>query len=475
MESLTNFVCNLLHINHKNRDDDNENNQVWPRTLSLSPLEHIYGLVWMPKNVNTYERELLYSIHSLPFYFGSLLEDDDVQVQLLINCGDCFLTNPPQTTYNTPPSTSLLSRIKFFNTRRSYYTFSHYILTALGTNDIILKANIIFKRNTFVLEKLPDIDIHTFIAENNLNTISKPWFIEKKQIISGRGIKQAQPFLLSIDERRRYFRLGIFERKVLCLDSRRKIPVSVLSIEAYDRELQKKLINEANLLRNFGNIHIEKLWGLCCDDGECMIVLEEVVYGSLVPYLRTGNRNEGQLINFCYQISEGLRYLEDHDFILYHFNIYYLYITYNYTIKISLIGSSKEELIMSSPKELYEYEEAVIWLPPECFERNGTFNFLSLSYIFGNVVWSIFNNGMNPIFDMSKENRKSTTSLSGSKNFTFSSKGCIKKNYLKKLEMFQTSIPRNIIKNVLFKCWDVNINNRPNFAILCKEIKKLQM
>uniref|UniRef100_A0A0K0EHP4 Protein kinase domain-containing protein n=1 Tax=Strongyloides stercoralis TaxID=6248 RepID=A0A0K0EHP4_STRER len=475
MSNLTNFFYNLLHINYRNHNEVNNVNYSYPRTLSLSPLEHIYGLVWMPKNVNCYERELLYSIHSLPFYFGSLLEDDDVQVQLLVNCGDCFLTNPSQTTYNNSLPKSLLSRIKIFNTKKCCHTFSHYILTALGTNDIIVKANVIFKRNTFVLEKLPDIDIQTFITENNLNMISRPWFIEKRQIISGKGIKQAQPFLLSIEERKQYFRLGVFERRVLCLDNFRKIPVSVLSLEGYDKELQKKLISEANWLRNFGNIHIEKLWGLCSDDDKCMIILEEIVYGSLVPYLRTGNRNEGQLINFCYQISKGLRYLEDHNFILYHFNIYYLYLTYNYTIKICLIGSSKEELIMSSPKKLYDYEEAIVWLPPECFEKNGTFNFLSLSYIFGNVVWSIFNKGENPIFDMSKDNRKSANNLNVGKNFTFPSKHCKKKNYLDNLKMFQNCIPKKIIKNILLKCWDINIKNRPNFTTLCKEIKKLQM
>uniref|UniRef100_A0A0N4ZA76 Protein kinase domain-containing protein n=1 Tax=Parastrongyloides trichosuri TaxID=131310 RepID=A0A0N4ZA76_PARTI len=480
MVSFKNYLLDLLHIRRHSQHHSTNIQRIpksfFPRSLSLTPLEHIYGLVWMPKNISDYQRELLYSIHSLPFYFGSLLEDDDVQVQLLINCRDCFLSNPPQSTYQSPPtsgSSTILSRIKNFKHKKCYHTFSHYILTALGTNEIIIKANVIFKRNTFVLEKLPDVDLHTFIAENNLNMISRPWFVDKKQIVSDKNIKQSQPFILSMEEKMKYFKLGTFVRKVLIIDNNRRIPVSTISLESYDIELQKKFISEANWLRNFGNVYIEKLWGLCSDSGESMIILEEVVYGSLVPYLRNGNRNEGQLIDFCYQICKGLRYLEDHDFLLYHFNIYYLYLTYNYTIKIAIIGSSKEELIMSSPKELYDSEETIVWLPPECFERNGTFNFLSLSYIFGNVIWSIFNNAETPMFNMSKDNNRKSVSSVNNKNFTFNSKGGMRKRELKKLKLSNNLISKNLIKNVLLKCWDVNCKNRPNFTVLCKEIKKL--
>uniref|UniRef100_A0AC35UG81 Protein kinase domain-containing protein n=1 Tax=Rhabditophanes sp. KR3021 TaxID=114890 RepID=A0AC35UG81_9BILA len=404
-----------------------------------NPLWQRFGLVWIPSNSNTHAKDLLYNLFSLPFYFGSLLDDITLHSQLLINVGDAFIVNLKK----EPP----LSKAR-------------WNLVVLARNEAIVKAKIIFSKSQFVLEKMPDLDIQSFIAENNLNMIHKPWYLKESQILSDVGMKTQLAFGVGKEYLKQHFPLGDFQRRVLAIDKERKIPVFELSLAGLSIERQKKCLGEADRLRNFGNSFIWRIWGIIDDDINCKIIFEEIVYGSVREYVKSGSRNPYQLIGFLIQVAYGLSYLEQFEFIHFTFNIHSLIITFNYNIKISITGNTKDGLVAEEP--LYECEESVRWHPAECLrisggkERIGSlYDFKTIIFIFGNIVWSLFHEAETPFSEMEKEHV-----------FDYE----MRKD--KEVDFKNDQTPTQLQK-LIKKCWNKTPQNRPSFPNIIKNLEKV--
>uniref|UniRef100_A0A8R1TZ64 Protein kinase domain-containing protein n=1 Tax=Onchocerca volvulus TaxID=6282 RepID=A0A8R1TZ64_ONCVO len=330
-------------------------------------------------SVNQRMRHIEEILDSIPYFFGSMLDDNNLQAQLLVELGDCFLISCPKLKEDV-------------NAKSTWY------LVVLEPNKVISKVKVVYRQKTLKIWNDKNTTLHQYIERRSLKTIERPWNIIPEQLTEKMFNVSQHAFPINDTT----FPLGKFSQKTLNFDHKRWISVVELSIIDCSIDELKCLIAEAEKRRRFGSLRIWRLWGICqYDTGNVSLILEDIIYGSVAEFVRTGLRPQDQQCKFAIQIVDGLRNLEKYGFIHRRLSIDVCLLTYNYNVKIAIYGLTPGELYPTYV-DLDDIDHCR-WLPPECLPNLDSppapYNASGMIYSFGMILWSMFHGGALPFED----------------------------------------------------------------------------
>uniref|UniRef100_A0AAF5PP68 Protein kinase domain-containing protein n=1 Tax=Wuchereria bancrofti TaxID=6293 RepID=A0AAF5PP68_WUCBA len=338
-------------------------------------------------SVNQRMRRIEEILDSIPYFFSSMLDDNNLQRRLLVQLGDCLLISCPKLNEEINPE-------------------SNWYLVVLEANGTVEKVRVAYRDKTFKIWNDKNTTIHQYIEMRSLKTIERPWSIIPEQLTKKMPniLHHAYPINDAI------FPLGKFLQKTLNIDQKRWIPVIEMSVSNCSINELKCLIIEARKRRRFGSIRIWRLWGICHYSPESVsLVLEDITYGSLADFIRTSPRPQDQQCKFAMQIVDGLRNLEKYGFIHSRLSIDVCLLTYNYNVKIAIYGLTPGELYPTYV-DLDDIDQCR-WLPPECLPNSDItpipYNTSGMIYTYGIILWSMFHGGALPFEDEPAENIRS--------------------------------------------------------------------
>ena len=91
------------------------------------------------------------------------------------------------------------------------------------------------------------------------------------------------------------------------------VAIKKLRFKEKDKDVEKKkALKEAELMKKLQHDKIVRLWCICTIDEPMLIVMEYMVNGSLLDYMRNGKGSEFNfniIINIAAQIADGMKYL----------------------------------------------------------------------------------------------------------------------------------------------------------------------
>ncbi|KHN86288.1 Tyrosine-protein kinase-like otk [Toxocara canis] len=323
-------------------------------------------LSWASTSRRIRNRKIDELLDSLPFFFGSMLDDPDLQTQLLAEPGDTFLVSYP-----------LIKE----DAEHRCTAYRKWHLVILEPNEIIFKLKVVYRNKLLRIASERNTLLLNFINDRKLKLINRPWNIQPEQITPKMRIVPQQAFpinvgafalgtieqkTLNFDTLRRIpitpkmrivpqqafpinvgaFALGTIEQKTLNFDTLRRIPVMQLTITDCSDDEIGFLLCEAQRRKRFGSVRIWRLWGVCESDSGVSLILEDIVYGSVAEYVRVGLREYSQLI----------------------------------------YGN-----------------DLLRWIPPECLPHpdgpKRPYDSTAMVYSFGTVIWSMFHGAAMPYED----------------------------------------------------------------------------
>ncbi|VDM50475.1 unnamed protein product [Toxocara canis] len=339
-------------------------------------------LSWASTSRRIRNRKIDELLDSLPFFFGSMLDDPDLQTQLLAEPGDTFLVSYP-----------LIKE----DAEHRCTAYRKWHLVILEPNEIIFKLKVVYRNKLLRIASERNTLLLNFINDRKLKLINRPWNIQPEQITPKMRIVPQQAFPINVGT----FALGTIEQKTLNFDTLRRIPVMQLTITDCSDDEIGFLLCEAQRRKRFGSVRIWRLWGVCESDSGVSLILEDIVYGSVAEYVRVGLREYSQLCQFAVQIAEGLRYLEKYSFVHRRLTLDVCMLTYDYNVKIAIYGLTAGELFPTTD-DLKDVDRCR-WIPPECLPHpdgpKRPYDSTAMVYSFGTVIWSMFHGAAMPYED----------------------------------------------------------------------------
>uniref|UniRef100_A0A9J2PLX0 Protein kinase domain-containing protein n=1 Tax=Ascaris lumbricoides TaxID=6252 RepID=A0A9J2PLX0_ASCLU len=397
-------------------------------------------LSWTSTARHIRRRQIDEILDSLPFFFGSMLDDPDLQTQLLAEPGDAFLVSYP-----------LIKN----DAEHRCTAYRKWHLVILEPNEIIFKIKVIYRQKFLRIASERNTLLLNFINDRHLKMINRPWIIRQDQITPKMPIVTQQAF--PIDEG--VFALGKIEQKTLNFDALRRIPVIELLITDCTHDEISCLLAEAQRRKRFGSVRIWRLWGICeYNGGAVSLILEDIVYGSVAEYVRVGLREYSQLCQFAVQIAEGLRYLEKYGFIHRRLTVDACMLTYDYNVKIAIYGLTAGELYPTTD-DLKDVDRCR-WIPPECLPHpdgpKRPYDSSAVVYSFGTVLWSMFHGAAMPYEDEQAAN-------------------IIDRNYRSSQPLFiDNELVPEPMREVILRCWNNSESIRGRFRDLKWQLRKVR-
>uniref|UniRef100_A0A158Q8H0 Protein kinase domain-containing protein n=1 Tax=Elaeophora elaphi TaxID=1147741 RepID=A0A158Q8H0_9BILA len=360
------------------KNDASPNEMIIGADRSESSANNLMDWIVPSTSVNQRMRRIEEILDSIPYFFSSMLDDNNLQRRLLVELGDCFLVSSPKLKREINPE-------------------SNWYLVILEQNEI-LKVKVSYRDKTLKIWNGKSATLRQYIQMRSLKTIERPWKIIPEQLTKKMSTIPQHAF--PIDDS--IFPLGTLSRKTFNFDNKRWIPVIEMNITDCSTDDLKCLIAEAEKRRRFGTIRIWRLWGICeYGPRNVSLVLEDIVYGSVAGFVRTSLRPQEQQCKFAVQIVDGLRSLEKYGFIHCRLSIDVCLLTYNYNVKIAIYGLTAGELYPTYV-DLDDVDQCR-WLPPECLPSSGDtpapYNASGMIYSLGVILWSMFHGGALPFED----------------------------------------------------------------------------
>lgn len=209
-----------------------------------------------------------------------------------------------------------------------------------------------------------------------------------------------------------------------------------------------ELVKEISVMHQLNHPNIIQLYGVVLSS-PMMMVTELAPLGNLRDWLRKGCNSTpiSQLINFGYQISQGMQYLESRRFVHRDLAARNVFLGQGRKVLIGDLG-----LMRSIPNEENHYvmsERTKIpypWCAPESLKFKQ-FSSKSDVYMFGVTLWEIFSFGKEPWLGL---------------NLT---------EILEKISTKDKRLPcpdacPSMVYQTMLQCWNVDFSDRPDFSAL---------
>ncbi|XP_054280014.1 tyrosine-protein kinase Fer isoform X5 [Macrosteles quadrilineatus] len=217
-------------------------------------------------------------------------------------------------------------------------------------------------------------------------------------------------------------------------------------------EHKRKFLQEGRILKQYDHPNIVKLIGICVQKQPIMIVMELVVGGSLLTFLRNNSSSltQKQLLFMCRDTAAGMRYLESKNCIHRDLAARNCLVGADNVVKISDFGMSREEeeyIVSDGMKQI-----PIKWTAPEALNF-GKYTSLCDVWSYGVLMWEIFAKGGTPYpgYSNSKAREK------------------IDQGY----RMPAPEGTPDEIYQLMLCCWEYQPENRPHFDRIFTIVEKI--
>ncbi|KAH8332624.1 hypothetical protein KR074_007592 [Drosophila pseudoananassae] len=208
-------------------------------------------------------------------------------------------------------------------------------------------------------------------------------------------------------------------------------------------EQKRKFLQEGRILKQYDHPNIVKLIGICVQKQPIMIVMELVLGGSLLTYLRKNSNglSTRQQMGMCRDAAAGMRYLESKNCIHRDLAARNCLVDLEHSVKISDFGMSREEeeyIVSDGMKQI-----PVKWTAPEALNF-GKYTSLCDVWSYGILMWEIFSKGDTPYSGMSNSRARERIDTEG----------------------YRMPTPENTppeMYRLMLKCWAADAESRPHF------------
>ncbi|KAL1132441.1 hypothetical protein AAG570_010396 [Ranatra chinensis] len=207
-------------------------------------------------------------------------------------------------------------------------------------------------------------------------------------------------------------------------------------------EHKRKFLQEGRILKQYDHPNIVKLIGICVQKQPIMIVMEIVVGGSLLTYLRNNatTLTTKQMLKMCRDAAAGMSYLESKNCIHRDLAARNCLVGEDTIVKISDFGMSREEeeyIVSDGMKQI-----PIKWTAPEALNF-GKYTSLCDVWSYGVLCWEIFAKGGTPYPGLTNSQAREN----------------IDAGY----RMPPADGTPDVLYRLMLRCWDYQPENRPHF------------
>ncbi|XP_020813160.1 tyrosine-protein kinase Fer isoform X5 [Drosophila serrata] len=207
-------------------------------------------------------------------------------------------------------------------------------------------------------------------------------------------------------------------------------------------EQKRKFLQEGRILKQYDHPNIVKLIGICVQKQPIMIVMELVLGGSLLTYLRKNSNGltNRQQMGMCRDAAAGMRYLESKNCIHRDLAARNCLVDLEHCVKISDFGMSREEeeyIVSDGMKQI-----PVKWTAPEALNF-GKYTSQCDVWSYGILMWEIYSKGDTPYSGMSNSRARERIDTG-----------------------YRMPTPENTpaeMYRLMLKCWAADAESRPHF------------
>lgn len=213
-------------------------------------------------------------------------------------------------------------------------------------------------------------------------------------------------------------------------------------------------IEEAKIMMKLRHENLVQLYGVCTKQRPIYIVTEFLANGCLLTYLKEGLKQHPttvQLLEMCKDVSEGMAYLEVHQYIHRDLAARNCLVDANGTVKVTDFGLSRyvldDEYTSSAGSKF-----PVRWSPPEVL-LYCKFSSKSDIWAYGVLMWEVYTLGKLPY-----------ERLNNTEIVDQVSRG---------LRLYRPQLANEKVYSIMLSCWSEKADERPTFQELALTVQDL--
>lgn len=217
---------------------------------------------------------------------------------------------------------------------------------------------------------------------------------------------------------------------------------------------EDEFFQEAQTMMKLSHPKLVKFYGVCSKKYPIYIVTEYITNGCLLNYLKNHGKEleSSQLLEMCYDVCEGMAFLESHQFIHRDLAARNCLVDSDLSVKVSDFGMTRyvlDDQYVSSVGTKFP----VKWSAPEVFHY---FKYSSKSdvWAFGILMWEVFSLGKQP-YDL-YDNSEVVVKVSQGHR------------------LYRPQLASDTIYQIMYSCWHELPEKRPTFQQLLSAIEPLR-
>ncbi|XP_039089888.1 cytoplasmic tyrosine-protein kinase BMX isoform X3 [Hyaena hyaena] len=217
---------------------------------------------------------------------------------------------------------------------------------------------------------------------------------------------------------------------------------------------EDEFFQEAQTMMKLSHPKLVKFYGVCSKRYPIYIVTEYITNGCLLNYLKSHGKGleTSQLLEMCYDVCEGMAFLESHQFIHRDLAARNCLVDSDLSVKVSDFGMTRyvlDDQYVSSVGTKFP----VKWSAPEVFHY---FKYSSKSdvWAFGILMWEVFSLGKQP-YDLYDNSQVVVKVSQGHR-------------------LYRPQLASDTVYQVMYSCWHELPEKRPTFQQLLSSIEPLR-
>ncbi|XP_045146719.1 cytoplasmic tyrosine-protein kinase BMX isoform X3 [Echinops telfairi] len=217
---------------------------------------------------------------------------------------------------------------------------------------------------------------------------------------------------------------------------------------------EDEFFQEAQTMMKLSHPKLVKFYGVCSKRYPIYIVTEYITNGCLLNYLKSHGKGlePSQLLEMCYDVCEGMAFLESHQFIHRDLAARNCLVDSDLSVKVSDFGMTRyvlDDQYVSSVGTKFP----VKWSAPEVFHY---FKYSSKSdvWAFGILMWEVFTLGKQP-YDLYDNSQVVVKVSQGHR-------------------LYRPQLASDTVYQIMYSCWHELPEKRPAFQQLLAAIEPLR-